>query len=275
MFHETLELKQFPFDCQDLSILLTSELSYDELEFVESATELSRLNEHADVDSQEWDLHQHVEVIISDILSDCNVGPVKRPSVKFTCRASRRFGYFIINNFLISTLLCLLAFSSLAVSPQNTFGRLQLCMIILLTTVTFKVAVSQNLPKISYLTYLDKAILGNIVIIICLCIWHATISNIFEDVTQTNSTLEKSAIIQYNIFMIRHKEKILLVTFTVGYSLMVMLFMLIIYFDAGSRRKKMRKKDNQFIKKLEIIDNRNKRNRHSSSSTSFSVLKPV
>lgn len=76
------------------------------------------------------------------------------PGLVFTSRSARRSGYFMVNMVLISCVLCLLSFVAFSV-PANE-NRLQLSLLLLLTTVTFKFAASQNLPKISYLTYLVK-----------------------------------------------------------------------------------------------------------------------
>ena len=47
-----------------------------------------------------------------------------------------------------------MAFATFAVQYEKSQNRLQLTFILLLTTITFKFAVNQSLPRISYLTYL-------------------------------------------------------------------------------------------------------------------------
>ena len=54
--------------------------------------------------------------------------------------------------FFISSM----AFATFAVHYQKSENRLQLTFILLLTTITFKFAVNQSLPRISYLTYLVR-----------------------------------------------------------------------------------------------------------------------
>ncbi|TGZ61858.1 hypothetical protein CRM22_007742 [Opisthorchis felineus] len=76
----------------------------------------------------------------------------RHPGLVFTSRSARRAGYFMVNMALISCVLSLLSFSVFSVPVDG--NRLQLSLLLLLTTVTFKFAASQNLPKISYLTYL-------------------------------------------------------------------------------------------------------------------------
>ena len=57
--------------------------------------------------------------------------------------------------FFISSM----AFATFAVKFEKSENRLQLTFILLLTTITFKFAVNQSLPRISYLTYLVSSLL--------------------------------------------------------------------------------------------------------------------
>lgn len=88
-----------------------------------------------------------------------------------------------------------MAFGTFAVKLDLPQNRLQLSFILLLTTVSFKFAVNQSLPMISYLTYLvskhilkqffkflqrqqstqDKYILASMGNLCAVCIWHAII----------------------------------------------------------------------------------------------------
>nr|CAH8862627.1 unnamed protein product [Trichobilharzia regenti] len=154
VFHETLELRHFPFDCQDLSVTITCDRTIDEVELVASPTEVSQVDVRCAEDSQEWKIFHHVDIKSMEIQTGYSPGTSKRrhPGLVFTSRSARRSGYFMVNMVLISCVLCLLSFAAFSV-PANE-NRLQLSLLLLLTTVTFKFAASQNLPKISYLTYL-------------------------------------------------------------------------------------------------------------------------
>ncbi|KAL3317079.1 hypothetical protein Ciccas_004274 [Cichlidogyrus casuarinus] len=174
VFHETLELKHFPFDCQDLSITITSERPVEEIELIASPSDISHVDQRCADDSQEWNIFRHVDIEPIEIQAAYSMGPGKRrqPGLIFTSRAARRSGYFMVNTVLISCVLCLLAFTTFSVPPKES-NRLQLSLLLLLTTVTFKFAASQNLPKISYLTYLDKVVLTNFFMLVAMAVWHA------------------------------------------------------------------------------------------------------
>ncbi|CAH8861283.1 unnamed protein product [Trichobilharzia szidati] len=173
VFHETLELRHFPFDCQDLSVTITCDRTIDEVELVASPTEVSQVDVRCAEDSQEWKIFHHVDIKSMEIQTGYSPGTSKRrhPGLVFTSRSARRSGYFMVNMVLISCVLCLLSFAAFSV-PANE-NRLQLSLLLLLTTVTFKFAASQNLPKISYLTYLDKVVLVNFFMLVILTVWHA------------------------------------------------------------------------------------------------------
>uniref|UniRef100_A0A183AU95 CS domain-containing protein n=1 Tax=Echinostoma caproni TaxID=27848 RepID=A0A183AU95_9TREM len=61
VFHETLELKHFPFDVQDLSVTVTCDRTVEEVVLVPSPTEVSQVDRRGASDSQEWKIFHHVD----------------------------------------------------------------------------------------------------------------------------------------------------------------------------------------------------------------------
>ncbi|KAK4468066.1 hypothetical protein MN116_008240 [Schistosoma mekongi] len=229
IFHETLELRHFPFDCQDLSVTITCDRTTDEVELVASPTEVSQVDVRCAADSQEWKIFHHVDIKSMEIQTGYSPGTSKRrhPGLVFTSRSARRSGYFLVNMILISCVLCLLSFAAFSV-PANE-NRLQLSLLLLLTTVTFKFAASQNLPKISYLTYLDKVVLVNFFMLVILTVWHAIARGV---------SASKPKFLEY--------EHYVMYSLLSCYCLGSVLFGLTVYLDAGSRRRLMQRKDVEF-----------------------------
>ncbi|CAH8616799.1 unnamed protein product [Schistosoma rodhaini] len=229
IFHETLELRHFPFDCQDLSVTITCDRTTDEVELVASPTEVSQVDVRCAADSQEWKIFHHVDIKSIEIQTGYSPSTSKRhhPGLVFTSRSARRSGYFLVNMILISCVLCLLSFSAFSV-PANE-NRLQLSLLLLLTTVTFKFAASQNLPKISYLTYLDKVVLVNFFMLVILTVWHAIARAV---------SASKPKFLEYEHYVMYS----LLSCYCIG----SVLFGLTVYLDAGSRRRLMKRKDIEF-----------------------------
>ncbi|CAH8583265.1 unnamed protein product [Schistosoma intercalatum] len=229
IFHETLELRHFPFDCQDLSVTITCDRTTDEVELVASPTEVSQVDVRCAADSQEWKIFHHVDIKSIEIQTGYSPGTSKRrhPGLVFTSRSARRSGYFLVNMILISCVLCLLSFAAFSV-PANE-NRLQLSLLLLLTTVTFKFAASQNLPKISYLTYLDKVVLVNFFMLVILTVWHSIARAV---------SASKPKFLEYEHYVMYS----LLSCYCIG----SVLFGLTVYLDAGSRRRLMKRKDAEF-----------------------------
>ncbi|CAG2242566.1 GABRG [Mytilus edulis] len=157
---EMLELRMFPFDFQDISVVLTSEHPIQELEILEDEQELSSMNVSCFVDVQEWELKDYV-------LSD-------------------NLGFFVWNILIIMTIISLLSFTTFAVDNTKPQNRLQLGFTLTLTGVTFRFVTNQSLPKISYLTKLDVYILFCMIFNFCISIWHAVITR-FKDNSDQDS----------------------------------------------------------------------------------------
>ena len=87
---------------QEMALTLISELSTDEVELEEDASELSTINVQSFIDEQEWRLYRNVEVrkMSIDLVyaasssSECDT---IHPSISVLCHASRRFGFYMWN----------------------------------------------------------------------------------------------------------------------------------------------------------------------------------
>ncbi|XP_041375343.1 cys-loop ligand-gated ion channel-like [Gigantopelta aegis] len=180
VFVENLELEHFPFDTQDLSLTISSELTEAEVELLEDEEELSSVNKQSFVDEQEWALYEHVEMLPRASVKEYTSSRERHPTILASCHAARRPGFFIWNIFLIMMLITLLAFATFAVSIEHTQNRLQLSFTLVLTGVAFKFVVNQSLPRISYLTYMDKYILSSMIYIVLVCVWHSVAGKLYE-----------------------------------------------------------------------------------------------
>ncbi|CAH8444194.1 unnamed protein product [Dicrocoelium dendriticum] len=191
IFLETLELNDFPLDVQDLTITLTSERPDSEVVLVPDRTELCGINLQTLVDQQEWKLHEHIEVTRRSATQEYTNSSQCHPCISVTCRAARRPGYFYWNVFLIMFFITGLSFATFAVPPERPENRLQLSFTLFLTSVAFKFVINQSLPKISYLTYMDKYVLMSLAILCVVSVWHAVVTLIptdaeLEQATATN-----------------------------------------------------------------------------------------
>ncbi|KAK6179604.1 hypothetical protein SNE40_011923 [Patella caerulea] len=265
VFIENLELQHFPFDTQELSLTISSELSELEVDLVEETEELSSVNKQSFVDEQEWRLYEHVEMFPKVSTKEYTSSRDRHPTMLVMCHAARRPGFFIWNIFLIMLLITLLSFATFAVSTDLTQNRLQLSFTLMLTGVAFKFVVNQSLPRISYLTYLDKYILSSMVYICVVCIWHSVIGRLHE------AHMDKLA---------RNLDLKALLCFLTTYVLAHFIFGTWIYQKSWGRRRLMKRKDEMFKEKLEAIiqavgkkDSMLKKRRQSIRKPTSSIIK--
>ncbi|XP_045184721.2 gamma-aminobutyric acid receptor subunit rho-1-like isoform X2 [Mercenaria mercenaria] len=184
VFAENLELHDFPFDVQDLSIVVSSELDDDVVDIVEDNEEVSAVNVLCFVDDTEWTVRDLVYSEPRTFNKEIAETQFKNPALLVKCVATRNAGFFLYNIILIMTMISTLSLTTFAVDKALIQNRLQLAFIITLTGVTFKMVSNQSLPKIPYLTHLDRFIIGSMVFNWLVCIWHAILSQYKNDSNQ-------------------------------------------------------------------------------------------
>jgi len=234
VFAETLELNDFPFDCQDLTVTITTERSEKELELVPDLKEDSAVNLTQFVEQQEWTIHQYIETNIALRFNEYSYSKQKHPVFAVTSRASRKPGYFYWNIFLVMFFISTLSFATFSVKPELPQNRLQLTFTLLLTKVAFKFTVSQSLPRISYLTYLDKYILAMMIMLYMVCIWFATVTALSEWDKEWALGIDNYAFYT-------------MVCIYLGFHIV---FALWLYFDACQGRRSMFMKDKEMQRKI-------------------------
>ncbi|PAA66589.1 hypothetical protein BOX15_Mlig010629g1 [Macrostomum lignano] len=276
VFLETLELNDFPLDVQDLTITITSERPDTEIELIPDEAEMSGINIQTFVDQQEWRLHEHIEVEKRTLTQEFSSTMKSHPCLAVRCRAARRPGYFYWNVFLIMFMISGLSFATFAVEPHKCEYRLRLSFTLVLTSVTFKYVVAQSLPRISYLTYMDKYVLMSLAILCIVSIWHAVVTMIQPPnlggsagrVNQTHTGRDgelgadswqsmRECFLQAEsgepcsrhlrrMEMVNKIEKDVFISFSVLYVLAHVIFIFWLYYDACRRRREMRKKDREY-----------------------------
>ncbi|KAK3580217.1 hypothetical protein CHS0354_018002 [Potamilus streckersoni] len=228
-FMENLELNDFPFDVQDLTITVASELPSNEVELVVDPSEHHVVNRQSFVDEQEWHLYIHTECSRKELVIDQADNSVKRASLSVKCRAARRPGYFVWNIFLVTFLICSLAFATFSVDKSLPQNRLQLSFTLVLTAVAFKSVVNSSLPRISYLTYMDKYLLASMIMLSGVCTWHAIVTRLLDNRTRADEI-----------------EEIVLTVLGILYVLYNLGFVVLIYLFPCKKRRIMAQKDREY-----------------------------
>jgi len=171
-YMEQLELWEFPFDVQDLSVTVMTDLPLAEIDLIEDPNEVHKIYKQGFIDEQEWYIYKYVRSLKREIAKDRADPSVRRQCLQVMCRAARRPAYFIWNIFSVTMLIAALSFVTFAVNPDLVQNRLQLTFTLVLTTVAFKFVINQSLPRISYLTYLDRYVLATLFVLFLITLWH-------------------------------------------------------------------------------------------------------
>ena len=165
-FQEQMELHSFPFDIQDLNVELQSgfDLHHKKtpVTLVKQLNELypSVCNSRFFVQSSEYRLYDGVRFEHFTTL------PVESSTRKFysclrmTARVDRLSGYWVLNVMLPLFIVTTSLFASFQVPFDNIEGRVNMNLTLLLALVAFKYVISDQLPNVSYLTFIDWYLLG-------------------------------------------------------------------------------------------------------------------
>ena len=162
-FGQKFSLRHFPFDYQHLSIMVQSQLPNTKICLIPllDGKKISAVARFADV-RHEWGLSSYTDCRLEKTLAEHSNSRSCYPrlNIKFCIRRSAK--YYIWNVIFVNFLIIALSFTSLTVDYKETGDRLNVTMILLLTTIAFKFAMSEILPNVPYLTFLDKYIISGI-----------------------------------------------------------------------------------------------------------------
>mmetsp|Transcript_27434 Transcript_27434/g.38273 ORF Transcript_27434/g.38273 Transcript_27434/m.38273 type:complete len:173 (+) Transcript_27434:146-664(+) len=91
-------------------------------------------------------------------------------------RVQRKWQWYAVNHMLLYGVISSIAFCAFAIDAAMFSSRLSVNVTLLLTIVATKLSSSKSLPKIPYLTVLDKYLLACIALIICVIIESVCVS---------------------------------------------------------------------------------------------------
>lgn len=173
IFSENLELENFPLDIQNLTLQVTSKNSTNNVNFILDQPELNKQNVSNTLDKSMWHLHNMVKVSESKIRREYSFGKREYPCIEMTCQVFRKCEYYHWNALLPILLITVCSLSPFVLDSKATGSRLGTTASMLLSCVSYKIAVSRLLPTVSYLTSLDKYCIGSLVMIAGMLGYHA------------------------------------------------------------------------------------------------------
>ncbi|XP_066292111.1 glycine receptor subunit alpha-4-like isoform X1 [Branchiostoma lanceolatum] len=158
-FKEPMELFDFPFDHQELTIQLMSDWPTSQVEFAKNMGIKDTIRTDTFTGSHEWELYGHLLCKPAITGQHQSTSHQRYALYNITAHVQRKMGFYVWNIAFIMFLIMALSFTAFSVPPNEPADRLSVTLTLLLTSVAFKFVVTQSLPTISYLTLLDKYVL--------------------------------------------------------------------------------------------------------------------
>ncbi len=152
---EYLELEEFPFDHQDLTIVLSTTRSVNDVVFVSPTSDRVRVSRFL---LPEWEMKPPKWEVVTSDPSDSTSGRVYS-ELMVKLQARRLYASYIWNVGLVVGMIVSLCFLTFCIDVTDISSRLSTTLTLLLTAVAFKFVVGESLPKIAYLTLMDKYML--------------------------------------------------------------------------------------------------------------------
>ena len=155
-FSQPLELIDFPFDQQIFMIQLVSAgYSPQEIELFKdtsSRTGIASRFSLIDWDILDWNL-------TFDPFKP-SLGEEEIAGAKFSIKAQRQYGYFIIKVIIPLFLIVMMSWVVFWIDPKESGTQISVAITTMLTLIAYRFTVGADLPKVSYLTRIDYFILA-------------------------------------------------------------------------------------------------------------------
>jgi len=157
MFAEKFELRNFPFDNQELHVRISTKLPSSQLKLLPRTDSPNHVKTDPTIafTFSEWRLHAHVDTSVSDTITTESAMGKTYPMLVFSVHVTREWGYYFWNVFLILFFLVTMSGAAFSMPADQPSNRLSVVITLVLTAVAFKSSISQNIPKISYNTFVD------------------------------------------------------------------------------------------------------------------------
>ena len=155
-----LFLKDFPIDSQLLKIKITS-MRYgpDEVEFI---MDEGRTGGRSTFSIPGWDVFGHAAEVTTERIEVQNRDVAR---IDFTAEAKRHIGYYVIKAIIPLLLIIFMAWAVFFIPPTSLGPQIGVPTSSIFALFLFMHRISSLLPRISYLTRMDRFILGAITLV--------------------------------------------------------------------------------------------------------------
>lgn len=172
------DLHHFPFDQQALFIRISSQWDESKVQFVTSTRAEPSRQAYDDYNLSDYTISTSRIVDLHSVHCPKNAGfqcrtdpsssnsGARYNSAFLVQNVSRNPEFFVLNLYLPAFLISSSAFIAFVFRVEDFGGRSSVLMTLLLTAVAFRQVVGQNLPRLPYITYLDRYALVSLLLIV-------------------------------------------------------------------------------------------------------------
>ena len=154
------DLRRFPFDEQALKIQLES-FTYNN-ELIQLVTSSDRVSYSPGLFIPEWQI-KGIEAHVEPTVSVRDRVPFSRAVV--TLHITRQWGFYVYKLWVPLFLIVVLSWSIFWMSEETFANRIRISITAFLTVVAYQFAIADNLPKVAYLTLMDRLMIASFVLI--------------------------------------------------------------------------------------------------------------
>ena len=161
-FSQPLQLENFPFDQQVLSIQIVAvHYTVDEVQLIADPQKKSGIADQVSV--TDWKLTGW-KTGSKPFQPNSDTIPI--PAFELSVSAERRVDYFIVNVIIPLFLIVAMSWVVFWIEPKESSGtKISIAATSMLTLIAYRFAIGASIPKLSYLTRLDEFILWSTVLI--------------------------------------------------------------------------------------------------------------
>jgi hypothetical protein len=180
------DLRRFPFDRQTLEIQIES-FTFNQ-EVLELQTSDDRVSFHPNLFLPEW----RIEGITGRVEQTLNVRdrtPFFR--VVVALHVAREWGFYVYKLWVPLFLIVALSWSTFWMYDESLASRIRLSATAFLTVVAYQFAISGNLPKVAYLTLMDRLMIASFVLIAMSAVQSMPVAKIRETNVQRAAAIDR------------------------------------------------------------------------------------
>jgi len=170
-----LSLERFPLDSQNLTVIVSVPTAASECRLVDESVKMESCQLH------EWEIHKPTfKVCVTD--PNASTSGRSYPELHIIMPVTRRYQYYLWSIAFVACMITTLGLLPFALPASDIGGRLSISLTLLLTAVTFTFVVADSLPKVAYLTLLDKYVIFNFMCLYFVAVENGVVGNLADEI---------------------------------------------------------------------------------------------